>query len=112
MIDIIIQKLKEFAKEDFPVKEVSSFLKSIELQNKDIKKYTFKLQNRYTRNLIYKDINFELILLCWAPNVTAPIHGHEGEKDGHNLNQGEAQGGGAGRECHKEFGFNNYSLSD
>ena len=80
MIDIIIQKLKDFAKEDFPVKEVSSFLKSIELKNKDIKKYTFKLQNRYTRNLIYKDINFELLLLCWAPNVTAPIHGHEGEK--------------------------------
>ena len=31
-------------------------------------------------NGIFRNDDFELILLCWLPNQMAPIHGHEGEK--------------------------------
>jgi predicted metal-dependent enzyme (double-stranded beta helix superfamily) len=62
------------------VEEVSSHLKQTKVSGHDLKKYSFILKDRYTRNLIYKDNDFELLLLCWAPKVFAPIHGHEGEK--------------------------------
>ena len=80
MINNIIEKLKYFAKVNFPIAEVSSYLKSLDVEDFYLKKYNFILNDRYTRNLIYKDTDFELLLLCWAPKVFAPIHGHEGEK--------------------------------
>ncbi len=33
----------------------------------------------YTRNLVYKDETFELLVICWGVGQRAPIHGHEGE---------------------------------
>ena len=80
MINSLVKKLKYFAKHNFPVREVSSHLKNIVIENNYLQKYNFILNDRYTRNLIYKDDDFELLLLCWAPKVLAPIHGHEGEK--------------------------------
>ena len=34
---------------------------------------------RYTRHLIHKDRDVEILVLCWARGASAPIHGHEGE---------------------------------
>lgn len=34
---------------------------------------------KYTRNCLYKDANFELILLCWEKGQQTPIHGHNGQ---------------------------------
>ena len=32
------------------------------------------------KNLIYKEDDFEILLVCWKAGQVAPIHGHEGEK--------------------------------
>jgi hypothetical protein len=34
---------------------------------------------RYTRHLVHKDKDVEILVLCWASGSAAPIHGHEGE---------------------------------
>jgi NitT/TauT family transport system ATP-binding protein len=34
---------------------------------------------RYTRHLVLKNRDVELLVLCWAQGARAPIHGHEGE---------------------------------
>jgi hypothetical protein len=34
---------------------------------------------RYTRHLILKTPDVELLVLCWARGARAPVHGHEGE---------------------------------
>lgn len=80
MIDSVIKKLKKFSKEDFPVAEVSSYLTNLQFEIDVLKKYYFNVSKRYTRNLIHRDNNFEIMIICWAPKVSAPIHGHEGEK--------------------------------
>ena len=80
MIEAVIERLKEFAHQDFPVPEVSSYLLNLNLNENEIKKYSFHKENYYTRNLIHKDTDFELMVICWPPNTSAPIHGHEGEK--------------------------------
>ena len=36
--------------------------------------------DKYTRHLIHKDDDFEILIMCWRPGHKAPIHGHEGEK--------------------------------
>jgi len=34
---------------------------------------------RYTRHLVHKSAEVEILVLCWAAGSRAPIHGHEGE---------------------------------
>jgi len=80
MIQSVINKLKEFAKEDFPVPAVSLYLSSLDLGDDWLKKYDLRISDHYTRNLIHRDTDFEIMVICWPPNTSAPIHGHEGEK--------------------------------
>ncbi len=80
MIESVINKLKEFAKEDFPVTTVSSYLLGLDISSDELKKYDLRVDEHYTRNLIHRDADFEIMVICWPPNTSAPIHGHEGEK--------------------------------
>ena len=34
---------------------------------------------RYTRHLVHKSAQVEILVLCWAEGSKAPVHGHEGE---------------------------------
>ena len=76
----LIQNLKEFAELDFPIKKVSSYLKSYQLSEKHKLKYCHFSKNSYTRNLVFRNKSFEVIFLCWSAGQIAPVHGHEGEK--------------------------------
>ena len=91
MIEAVIERLKEFAHQDFPVPEVSSYLLNLNLNENELKKYSFLKENYYTRNLIHKDTEFELMVICWPPNTSAPIHGHEGEKCWARVQEGQLQ---------------------
>ena len=75
-----IDSLKRYSKLDFPVNEVSSFIMGSNISKSNLTKYEHFSKEMYTRNRIYKDESFEILLLCWLPNQMAPIHGHEGEK--------------------------------
>jgi len=75
-----IDSLKKFSTLDFPVYEVSEFIMKSDIAINSLTKYEYFSKKMYTRNRIYKDKNFEVLLLCWLPNQMAPIHGHEGEK--------------------------------
>ena len=76
----LINQLKKHSLYDFPVKDVSSTILNSEIQENIIKKYSHFSKSMYTRNRIFRNDDFEIILLCWLPNQMAPIHGHEGEK--------------------------------
>lgn len=80
MINNLIENLKKFAEEDFPVSDVSSYLKNLKSGTEWLIKYDLRKKNCYTRNLIHKDTDFEVMVICWPPHTSAPIHGHEGEK--------------------------------
>ena len=75
-----IKLLTLLAKKDFPKNEVSDLILKSQFSNKLLDKYSHFNKNIYTRNLIYKDSNFEVLLICWSAGQMAPIHGHEGEK--------------------------------
>ena len=48
--------------------------------NLDFTKYTRFNHLTYTRNLVYMDNDFELILLCWQKNQETPIHDHDNQE--------------------------------
>ena len=80
MINTLISDLKIFAQDNFQVETVSSYLKDLNLSEKELEKYDHRNKTVYTRNLIHREKDFEVMLVCWPPHVSAPIHGHEGEK--------------------------------
>jgi len=80
MINTLINDLKIFAENNFHVETVSSYLSKLNLSEIDLKRYDHRDETNYTRNLIHREKDFEIMLVCWPPHVSAPIHGHEGEK--------------------------------
>ena len=88
-MNLLIKKLNNFSELDFPVKQVSNFLKDYSVSALDKKKYEHYNDNNYTRNLVYKDKKFEILIVCWGPKSSAPIHGHEGEKCWAKVIEGE-----------------------
>ena len=91
MIETLISDMRQFAKTDFPIIEVSSYLQKLNLNDQGLSKFSFFEEKFYTRNLIHREKNFEVMVICWPPNTCAPIHGHEGEKCWARVENGNLQ---------------------
>ena len=76
----LISQLKKYALEDYPIPLVTEFLNEYKLPDQELKVYLHFKDSKYARNLVYKDKDFEILIVCWHPEQIAPIHGHEGEK--------------------------------
>ena len=87
----LIRNLNDFVSENFPVDKVTPFLTDYDLKSDVIEKYCFFKDDKYSRNLIYKDEHFELLIVCWDSGQKAPIHGHEGEKCWMKVEKGSLQ---------------------
>ena len=88
---ILINQLNKFNLKNFPTNEVSKFLDKKTLNKNEINDYSLFLNHKYARNLVYKDRNFEILVVCWKPGQKAPIHGHEGEKCWMRIEAGSLQ---------------------
>ena len=79
-MESLIKNMKMFAERNFPVEEVSSYLINLDIPQNKLEKYCHFNNGFYTRNLVHKEKDFEILIVCWQPGQKAPIHGHEGEK--------------------------------
>ena len=88
MINTLINDLKISLKIISTLKQFH-LIKDLNLSEKDLEKYDHRNETTYTRNLIHREKDFEIMLVCWPPHVSAPIHGHEGEKCWARVQTGE-----------------------
>lgn len=75
-----IEQLNQFAAREFPTDETGAFLRTAVLPPEQLEAYLFQEPFQYTRNLIYKTSDFELLVIVWPAHQASPVHGHEGEK--------------------------------
>jgi len=59
--------------------EMGRFLTVSRIEPASLDGFVQFASGRYTRHLVHKDHDVELLVLCWATGAVAPIHGHEGE---------------------------------
>jgi hypothetical protein len=59
--------------------EMGRFLGAIRIEPTSVDGFVRFAPGRYTRHLVHKDRDVEILVLCWARGSSAPIHGHEGE---------------------------------
>ena len=78
-MDRLVEDLKVFAGRGFPVGDVSRYLSETLIAPEALEPYLHRCESHYTRNLVHKDPDFEILVICWGPGQRAPIHGHEGE---------------------------------
>jgi predicted metal-dependent enzyme (double-stranded beta helix superfamily) len=78
-IDRLIGDLKGFARNGFPADDVKLYLAGTLIEPSALEPYLHRSETHYTRNLVHKDEDFEILVICWASGQSAPIHGHEGE---------------------------------
>jgi len=87
----LIHDLKQFAQQDFPVPEITSYLSHYKLSEGTLDDYVKFKEEKYTRHLVHKDEDFEILIVCWQAGQKAPIHGHEGEKCWMRVESGKLQ---------------------
>lgn len=73
-IQELIQLLSESSKTQY-----NSILNSFDFDSIDFKDFESWSSEKYTRNCMYKDLQFELLLLCWDEGQETSIHDHDGE---------------------------------
>lgn len=75
-IENLISGLKEIPNEEFVCDTVYEFLGANPVDTDTIEKYFNWSERFYTRNLVYKDDRFEMMVLCWNNGQISKIHNH------------------------------------
>lgn len=72
-ISELIHSLNKYNKNNYP-----DVIKNIELNPEDVKNYCTWDADNYTRNLIYRNDHYLLLILCWQKGQYSSIHDHGG----------------------------------
>jgi cysteine dioxygenase len=59
---------------------VAAMLANYADKHQDWRRWALFDKDCYTRNLVHRDEQFELLLLCWDADQASPIHNHEGQR--------------------------------
>ena len=58
----------------------ASLLARYAQERQDWRRWALFDKNCYTRNLVHREEQFELLLLCWDAEQKSPIHNHQGQR--------------------------------
>jgi hypothetical protein len=75
----LVAELLRLAGRGFPRDDVHRLLATTRLDLGSADRHLRFATGRYTRHLVHKSPEVEILVLCWARGSRAPIHGHEGE---------------------------------
>ncbi|HLA95879.1 MAG TPA: cysteine dioxygenase family protein [Pyrinomonadaceae bacterium] len=75
-IDQLVNGLCDISDSEFVCEPVYDFLSEHPVDVDSIQKYLYWSPNFYTRNLIYKDVRFEMMAICWEKGQVSRVHNH------------------------------------
>ncbi len=88
-VDDFIEGLRSFEQHLITKDKIAEYVDSMRLSAEALRPFTFFHQDHYTRNLLYKDPLFEVMVICWSPGQKTPIHTHNGSLGWMTVAQGE-----------------------
>jgi NitT/TauT family transport system ATP-binding protein len=74
-----ISRLREACTRGGP-QAIEQVLREGSLHRREVESFALLCEGRYTRTLVYRDENLEVLVLGWGRNARAPIHGHDGQE--------------------------------
>jgi cysteine dioxygenase len=78
-LDIFVESLKELTSGIVIKRAVSEFLARSEPARDDLEQYKHWAADHHTRNLIFRNEDVEVMLICWPIGQTTPLHTHNGQ---------------------------------
>ncbi len=91
-IETVIDGLKSISNDEFTCDNVYQFLSDTPVDVDSIVKYLFWNPEFYTRNLVYKDDRFEMMVICWEKGQVSSVHNHADQRCWMTVPIGRLQG--------------------
>ncbi len=79
--EISLAKLINVLKNDWSVinpARMQDILNRLAVTAKEVQPHALFSEKRYARNLVYKDREFEIMIMCWKAGQRSSIHDHAG----------------------------------
>lgn len=90
-VEDFIHGLKSFERDVISKDAVARYCDSMRLSADALKPYAYFRDDMYTRNLVYRDDLFEVMVICWRPGQKTTVHTHNGQLGWMDMPQGEVQ---------------------
>lgn len=90
--DVSLSKLIKVLQSDYSVinpAKMQDLLDRLVVAAEDVQPHSLFSKKRYARNLVYKDRQFEIMIMCWNAGQRSSIHDHAGSLGGIKILQGE-----------------------
>jgi len=78
-IDQFVAGLCELEADYVTRDRVSEYMADHPIDQDSLRRFIRYRDDRYTRNLVFRDPLFEVMLICWQPGQQTPIHTHNGQ---------------------------------
>lgn len=59
--------------------KIHDYLVACEIRREDLERYKLWLEDRHTRNKIFRNERIEVMLICWPVGAVTPLHTHNGQ---------------------------------
>jgi len=59
--------------------KIHDYLVAYEIRQEDLERYKLWLDDRHTRNKIFRNERIEVMLICWPVGAVTPLHTHNGQ---------------------------------
>jgi cysteine dioxygenase len=90
--DVSLSELIKFLQSDCSVinpAKMQDLLDRLVVTAEEVQQHALFSEKRYARNLVYKDRQFEIMIMCWNAGQRSSIHDHAGSLGGIKILQGE-----------------------
>jgi cysteine dioxygenase len=88
-VEDFVQGLRNFERDLITKDGIRDYMQAMQLSASELAPYAFFREDFYTRNLVYRDQLFEMMVICWKPGQKTPIHTHNGQLGWMSIAQGE-----------------------
>ncbi len=78
-LSALVAAVRAIDPKEYGPSNIGRMLAEVRLEPNEIAPYLHFQVDRYTRNLLFRDANFEVLILCWAAGVSSPVHDHGGQ---------------------------------
>jgi cysteine dioxygenase len=78
-VEDFVAGLLDLKRDLITLDRVAGYIKSVPVSQEALEGYIWWSDERYTRNLIYRDELFEVMTICWQPGQRTAAHTHNGQ---------------------------------
>ncbi len=90
-LDEVLQCLRDEVHGASSAMRVGRRLQGVSVRPESLGPFLHFKRGSYTRNLVYRDVRFEVVLNCWDSGVSSPIHDHSEQECWFSIQAGTFQ---------------------